>query len=512
MTLIPLPLGSYAVLDPRASGKRLVGCFSEAADTDNETDAKDKSNPAYLRRFPGIRALSGFTDGTGNPVRGMWEMAGVQYVVIGPNLYSVSISPVLQVATLTPLNGVTQINGTGFVRMTDNGACLVILQPGTTNAWTYAPSGGGFQTLSNAFFTAFGAIDCWFDDTYIVFLALNGTTFFNDDGRQVSGNNQITFTTAAAFSREFGTDLFVGGVCEHRQLFLFGTRTAEGYVNSGQPVGTPFSTEPDSFIEMGCHPLAGYSIAKQDNSTFWLANDLTVRRRNGQTPVRVSNSGIEQILQAVASPLGNAGTLQGCFALAPTVAGHPLWILQLPNAISPDGYTGRTLCYDCLTQKWFELQSYGSNNQPIGMWRAQCYYNGAGGQLIGDMQTSQVGILDPFLSTEFGVTQICEFTTQSLYDKHNRLSCRRLELVVTPGGTAPSNAAPRADLLVSYDMASTFESFADPQTLGVAGDTLARAVWWNLGQGRDLAFKFRITDQTPVFAVDVQADIQGGKY
>lgn len=512
MTTVPLSLGSYSVLDTRAGSKRLVGCFSEMTDTDNRSDSKDEANPVYLRRFPGTRSLSGFTDGTNNPVRGMWEMAGVQYVVIGPNLYSVAISPILQIATLTKLNGAAAISGTSFVRMTDNGACLVILQPGTTSAWTYAPSGGGFQQLTNPFFTALGAIDCWFDDTYIVFLALSGTTFFNDDGRQVSGNNQITFVTAASFTREFGTDLFVGGLCEHRQLFLFGTRTSEGYVNSGQPVGTPFSTEPDSFIELGCHPLAGYSIAKQDNSTFWLASDLTVRRRNGQTPVRVSNSGVEQILQQIASPLGNAGNLSGCYALSPTVSGHPLWILQLPNAISPDGYTGRTLCYDCLTQKWFELQSYGANSQPMGMWRALCYYNGAGGQLVGDSQSSVVGMLDPYATTEFGSPQICEFTTQSLYDKHNRLSCRRLELVVTAGATSSLITAPRIDLLVSYDAGGSFESFADPQTTGVAGDTLSRAVWWNLGQGRDLGFKFRITDQTPAFFVDIQAEIQGGRW
>lgn len=515
MTSIPLPLGSYSVLDTRAGSRRLVGCFSEMTDADNQSDSKNEANqskPSYLRRFPGIRSLSGFTDGSNNPVRGMWEMAGVQYVVIGPNLYSVAISPILQTAVLTQLNGSTVISGSSFVRMTDNGACLVILQPGTANAWTYTPSGGGFQPLTNAFFTALGAIDCWFDDTFIVFLALNGTTFFNDDGRQVSGNNQITFTTAASFTREFGTDLFVGGTCEHRQLFFFGTRTSEGYVNSGQPVGSPFSTEPDSFIELGCHPLAGYSIAKQDNSTFWLANDLTVRRRNGQTPMRVSNSGVEQILQAIASPNGNAGNLSGCYAFSPTVAGHPLWILQLPNAISPDGYTGRTLCYDCLTQKWFELQSYGANGQPLGGWRALCYYNGVGGQLIGDSQSSVVGMLDPSVTTEFGSIQICEFTTQSLYDKHNRLSCRRLELVVTPGATTSLTTAPTADLLVSYDAGRSFESFADPQTLGVADDTLARAVWWNLGQGRDLGFKFRITDQTTAFFVDIQADIQGGKY
>jgi hypothetical protein len=509
MTALPLSLGSYAVLDTRASGKRLVGCMSELADTDAPADSKSQVDPAYLRRMPGIRNISGFNDNSGLPVRGMWEMNGVEYVVIGPNLYSVAISAVTQVATLALLGG--GITGTSFVRMTDNGACLVIIQPGTSNAWTYSLS-GGFQQLLAPFFVTLGALDCWFVDTFIVFLALNGTTFFNDDGRQVSGNGQITFTTAASFGREFGTDLFVGGTVDHREILLMGTRTSEGYVNAGNPVGTPFSSAPDSYMQIGVHPLAGYTVRNQDQSVFWVANDLTVRRRNGQTPQRVSNSGIEQILQAIDSPNGNQGNLSGCYGLAPTVGGHPIYIIMLPNAISPEGTTGRSLCYDCLTQKWFELESMDINGIPLGMWRVLSYHNGAGLQLVGDLQSGQVGALDPLVFSEFNQLQICEFTTQSLYDKHNRLTCRRLELVVSAGLSGSLTVAPIADLLVSYDAGRAFESFSDPQNMGVEGDTLARVIWWNLGQGRDLAFKFRITDPSPVFFVDIQAEIQGGKY
>jgi len=523
---VSLPLGSYTTLDPRASGKRLVGCMVEFADQDSPADAKSKINPAWLRRMAGIRNLTGINDNSGLPVRGMWEMAGVQYVVIGQNLYSMNLNAISQSGSLVgPLN-TSQITGTGFVRMCDNGACLLILQPGTSNAWTYQPnftSGTAWAQLSAAFFTTLGAFDVWFVDSYMVFLALNGLTFFNDDGRIVSGNNQITFTTAASFSREFGTDLFVGGATDHREVILIGTRTAEGYINSGNPTGSPFAAAPDSFISQGCHPLCGYTVGFQDQTVFWVANDLTVRRRNGQTPMRVSNSGIEQILQTIASPIGNAGNLSGAYALTPTVSGHPLYIIQLPNAISPEGLQGRTLCYDCLTQKWFELASFapsGSFNQfgspsvvyngtPLGGWRALCYYNGLGGQLIGDSLTSQVGILDPAIFTEFGTPQVCEFTMQSYYNQHQRLVTRRVEVVVTPGEGASMTVAPVIDMLMSTD-GFTYASFQDPVNLGLPGQFDSRAIWWNLGQSRDLSLRFRITDPTPTFAVDVQATFEPG--
>jgi len=602
---VPLSLGSYTTLDPRASGKRLVGCMAELADQDSPADAKSTVEPAWLRRMAGIRNLTGINDNSGLPARGMWEMAGVQYVVIGPNLYAMNLNDISQSGSLVgPLNTV-QITGNGFVRMSDNGACLVILQPGTINAWTYGPNADNrtitgitqaanavitFNTVSAAnpyavgsdvviqnvvgmtqinglsslvtaiggasgawtittninssaftgyvsggtinpvfapilapFFLALGALDLWFVDSYIVFLALNGLTFFNDDGRIVSGNNQITFNSAASFSREFGTDLFVGGATDHREVMLFGTRTSEGYVNAGNPTGSPFAAAPDSFISQGCHPLCGYTVGFQDQTIFWVANDLTVRRRNGQTPMRVSNSGVEQILQQIASPIGNAGTLRGAYALTPTVSGHPLFIIQLPNAISPEGLQGRTLCYDCLTSKWFELASfapsgsfnqYGSpsvvyNGTPLGGWRALCYYNGLGGQLIGDSLTSQVGILDPAIFTEFGTPQCCEFTLQSFYNQHQRVVTRRIEAVITPGQGASMTVAPVIDMFMSTD-GFTYTSFQDPQTLGLPGQSDNRAQWWNLGQSRDLSIKFRVTDPSPTFLVDVQGTFEPG--
>src|SRR5258706_4704712 len=88
---VPLPVGSYVTRDPRASCRRLLNCFSEVLGQTSETDSKAEKPPVTLRRAPGIPV---FADqgglGTNNAVRGFREMAGVQYVVIGSTLYSVS--------------------------------------------------------------------------------------------------------------------------------------------------------------------------------------------------------------------------------------------------------------------------------------------------------------------------------------------------------------------------------------------------------------------------------------
>src|SRR5271166_1605956 len=146
-TPVPLPLASYQLADLRAGSKRLIGCYAEPAPQAQPDDMRDQQ-PATLRRWPGISTFA--PSGLVNPLRGMWEMAGVVYAVVGFDLYTVSSA-----GTFTIVPGSSSgIIGTGFVRMTDNGACLVILVPGTDNCFTYTPfaGGGGFQQLTASFF------------------------------------------------------------------------------------------------------------------------------------------------------------------------------------------------------------------------------------------------------------------------------------------------------------------------------------------------------------------------
>jgi hypothetical protein len=506
---IPLPLASYQLADLRAGSKRLIGCYPEPAPQTQPDDTKSQQ-PACLRRWPGISTFT--PSGLTNPLRGLWEMAGVVYAVVGFDLFTVNSA-----GTFTIVPGSTSaIIGSGFVRMTDNGACLVILVPGTDICYTYTPfsGGAGLQQLTSSFFLNLGgAIDVWYVDTFIVFLANNNGgngsyTFFNDDGRQVTGNAQITFTTAASFNRQFGTDPFYGMCVDHREVLMFGSRSSEGFVNTGNATGTPFSAASDTYMPYGVHPQCPFSIALQDNSVFWVANDLTVRRREGQTPTRISTAGVEAVL----SNINKQGNLAGIYAVSspaggPTWNGHPFYMLTIPAA-------QRTLVYDCVTQQWFDLVSV-VNGQEI-QYRALCYLNAFGKQLIGDAESGTIGYLDDTVQNEFGNVNapvVCAFTTQAIYKGNNRQVVRRVEAVVTAGGSAIPAVAPRINLLLSDNWGETFDvSGDDSQTLGVPGDTSNRAIWWNLGQYYSLVCQFRVTDASPTFTVDVQAMVEPCKW
>lgn len=491
MAQLPLPVGSYALPDVRASCRRLVNCFSQAAPQTpqlgpNPTDSKQTAPPVTLMRAWGITTFA--DDGTSGPVRGGWMMQGLVYAVIGPTLYSVA-----QNGALTKLG--TGIVGGGQVRMVDNGACLTILIPGSTTAYTYTVA-EGLQPITAPGFTSLGAIDLGFIDMYTVFLQQNGQGFFNDDGKAVSGTGPITFTQATQFLREFGTDLFVGMGIDHRAISMLGAKTSETYLDVGNAVGSPFSAAPDGFMEIGC--AAAYSVAKQDQALFWLADDLTVRRRSGQTPLRVSNHGIESVLQTARSG-SSSSSLSGAYALSFSYAGHLFYALTIP-AIA------RTVVLDVTTGEWHELSSYG-----IGYWRPMCALNAYNMQLVGDSQSGKIGFLDPSAATEFGQLQAMSWTHQPVYQGNARISHRRLELLLGAGESSSFTTNPRITLKVSDDGGKTFRAFPQ-RTLGARGATQTRAVWTNLGTSRQRVYQFELSDQLDAtYVPDVQLDAVPGR-
>lgn len=481
---LPIPTGTYRLPDPRASCRRLVNCYSEQAPQDNlVNDSKQKQPPVILRRAPGITAFA--TDGTANQTRGAWMMGGVEYVVIGPFLYVLS-----QTGALTKVG--TGVSGGGLVRMTDNTQCLVILIPGASNATVYTVAGG----LANVALP-FAAVDCWFIDSYIVFLQANGRGFFNDDGQIVSGTGPITFNNGNQFPREFGTDAFVGMAIAARNIYMFGQRTSEVYVDSGaaSSVGTPFTDCPNGFLQIGMLPGAQYSAVLQNNAVYWIANDRTVRYLNGITPVRASNHGIESILATI--------DVSGCFGFSYSLGGHLFiaWTFPVP---------GRTLVLDVTTTEWHEMASFG-----FGFWRPLCCHNAFGKYLVGDSQGSGVGFLDVASRTEWGTVRTSIWTHQPVYQENNRLSHRRLELVLG-GGFAPITGAPQdvnptLTLFASDDGGMTFRAFPD-RSLGTEGQYLQRMIWFGLGMSRQRVYKFELSANAESWVTDLVLTAEAGRW
>ncbi len=485
---LSLPTGSYSLPEPRASVRRLVNCYSEVAPNVTGLDAKSKDPPVILRRTPGIVQWNQ----TGNlvpgyppvaSVRGMFVMAGTLYAVVGDQLGSYD-----QFGNYTFLG--TGIPGSGRVYMTGNGYCLVIILPGLVPGIGYTwDLADGLLPITASTFVTYGAAQVGFIDSYIVFLQANGRGFYNDDGQITSGTGPITFNNFGQLPREFGTDPFVGMQVLNRVIWCFGELTSECYIDAGNTAGSPFASSPNNFMELGC--ANGNTVVKQNQTIFWIANDLTVRCINNQsgiTPTRVSNHAIEAILQDI--------TITDAYSMAYSLSGHLMVVFVFPTA-------QRTLVYDCITTEWHEMSSYG-----IGYWRPFCIANAYGKQLIGDSQpTAQIGYLDPGTYTEFGNTLVATWIHQPVYAGHMRLRHRRLEIVLGTG-EAPltgQGSEPLITLQMSDDGGHTWRTMP-ARSLGSEGKRATRAVWYNLGTSRERVYQFNLSDPVELWLTDVTLD------
>lgn len=489
---ISLPTGTYNLPEPRASVRRLVNCFAENAPTDSSMDPKAKDPPVILRRSPGVSVFSNIVINVNaalNPlqpqnysVRGMCFMSGVLYAVVNDQFGSVDIN-----GTFSVLHGAI-ILGTGRVHMAGNGYCLVMIIPGTSIGYYWTVGRGPIQITASTFLT-FGALNVGFIDSYIVFLQADGRGFYNDDGQASSGTGPITFNNFGQFPREYGTDPFVGMAILNRVVWMFGQLTSEAYIDVGNTAGSPFASAPNNFMELGC--ASGESVVKQNQTIFWIANDLTVRSigaSSGITPTRVSNHAIEAILQE--------NVVSDAYGLAFSIGGHPMVVFTLPTA-------GRTLVFDCVTALWHEMSSYG-----LGIWRPFCTAVGYGHQLVGDSQTNTIGYLDPSVYTEYGNPMIATWIHQPVYGEHLRLRHRRLELILGTGQSplTGQGSNPLITMQMSDDGGHTWRAMPT-KSLGGQGQWLTRAVWWNLGMSRERVYQFNLSDPVALWLTDATLDV-----
>lgn len=462
---LPLPVSTYRLPSPKASSARLLNVFSEQAPKDGA------KGPIILRRAPGIRSWVEVGDG---PIRGMTVLGGTLYALSGSELWSID-----RLGNTSQVTG--SIPGAERVSISNNGANLVAVRRFDNTA--YQSDGSTIAQITDSTFTGWGAGDVDFLDGYLVFRRPGTAQFFN------TGLNALTFDALDIATAEGAPDLLVGLLVDHRELFLAGEATCEIWYNAALATGSPFSRSPQGLLEIGA--AAGASLGKQDNSIFWLANDLTYRKLDGLTPRRVSNYGIEGVVQRLSK-------VDDCFSLAYDMEGHEQIAFTFPSA-------GRTVVFDASTAQWHERESLGYSR-----WRPNAIVSAYGLQVVGDSESGKVGILDPDTHEEWGDPQRTWWTYQSIYAEHQRASHQRFELVVNAGhGVATGQGAdPLATLKVSDDGGETWRT-RPTRSLGKIGEYGKRVQWWNLGSSRDRVYGVEVTDPVELFVVDTHIEGQG---
>lgn len=467
MPSISLPVASYQHRSHPASTSRLVNAMAEALPPDAKT-------PVVVTRAPGISSW-GTVGPSGATIEGMHADHGLLYVVSGGGFYSVTSGAV---ATLRGAVG-----SSAEIDMDSNTSAVVIVSPPA--AYSYTPASTTFATISDSDFTARGAGDVEHLDGYMLFREPDTARFFSSDLNSVSAYDSLMFATA-----EGAPDTLVGMKVDHRNIVLFGERSIELWENTGAS-GFPFERMINGFIEIGC--INGKTVAKGDNSVWWVADDYTVRRLEGATPMRVSHHGVEQWLRTV-----TLLSLRGYFY---SLEGHLCYVLRADEGC---------FVFDVTTQLWHERETY---DEPTWNWANPVRF--AGKVLVGSTDSNVIGELDPEYYYELGETLRAELTYQPVYNEAARAFHESLELVVETGVglTSGQGSAPEIMLSFSDDGGRTWVNLPS-KSLGAIGAYRTRVRWFGLGSSdsqHGRVYRVAVSDPVRVGIVDTILKVRGAR-
>lgn len=307
-------------------------------------------------------------------------------------------------------------------------------------------------------------------DGYFIFERKDTGEFYSSEPLSIS------FDPADYANAEGAPDNVVRVISDHRELFVFGTDTIEVWYNSGSS-GIPFDRNQGVFIEKGC--AAPYSIAKQDNTIFFVGSDLIVYRLAGYSPVRISNNAVEDSLQDI--------DLSDAFAYTYHYDGSLFYVLTIPASST-------TWRFDVSTGSWHKLQSYN-----FGRHFSNCHMYFKKRNLVGDFQSGNIYQISNKIYTDNGDTIVRKITLPTINIGRSFLPVYSLEFDMSSGvGTSIGQGSdPKAMMRYSKDSGKTWSSYKFAN-IGKIGEYLTRVKWNRLGAARQLIPEITISDPIPV--------------
>lgn len=348
----PILGAAYVARSVNAADNRMVNLFPEIVPDGGK-------EPAFLQRAPGLNLYA--TVGSG-PIRGFWTHDVYLYVVSGGSFYRVD-----QNKNVVYIGDVLNQGG---VSITDNGTQIFVASGG--DGYIYNTTTLQFGRINNPNFP--GSVSVGYIDGYFVFNAPLSQRIYVSallDGTSIS---PLDFASA-----EGSPDDLVGLIVDHREVWLFGSNSVEVWYDAGLP-DFPLARVQGAFNEIGC--IAPFSIAKMDNSIFWLGQDARGRgivyRADGYTGRRISTHAVEWQIQQYTN-------LEDAVAYTYQQDGHSFYVLNFTGA-------NATWVFDASTQVWHERASL--DNGVFTRHRGNCQASYGNNIVIGDYQNSNVYTFD----------------------------------------------------------------------------------------------------------------------
>ena len=413
-----------------------------------------------LLPFPGLKLL-----GTAAGIdRGFWRMAEVLFQVKGTTLYSID-----SIGTHTSKG---TIPGTGRAIMADDGINLFIV----TDLRVFQYDGVGITEVLDPNITGAKSVD--FINNQFLYTKDRFTTVSNvGNGAVANGLNII--------GAESNPDNLVRDFVFETTIWRMGVRSGEAWYNSG--VGNPpIARIEGQIFDVGLAAIN--SIAKTDDSFYWLGDDHTIYRAVGGSRQRVSTDAISNAIQKfsrVDDAVGYTFTMQG----------QNFYWITFPTA-NKTFIVNETLGEN----GWFELSSGTGVGDASGRYQGSSIINAYGKNIVADETNGNIYTLD--FDTYKNNDEVLHRTRVStsingdlVGAKGKRIQMSRLELIMETGVGVIDGQGDKPQIMIeaSYDGGRTFTAGTWAE-VGRLGEFVLNVEWYNLETFYDLIVRVSTSD------------------
>lgn len=463
-------LGGYAVArSVNAADNQLVNLYPEATTEGGKT-------AGFLTRCPGYKQLiSSIGDG---PIRGLWQYNLFLFVVSDVTLYKVDAD--------WNITSIGTVSGFGPVSMADNGNQLFIACDPAS--YTYNLLTDTFAQITDPDFP--GAVTVGYINGYFVFNQPLSQKLWITSYQDGTSIDPLDFAYV-----DSSPDFLLSLVVNRNEIWLFGQTSTEVWYYSGN-AQFPLDRIQGAFNEVGC--IAPYSVAKLDNTLFWLGADprgtCIVYKAVGYGAQRVSTHGLEKVFQSY-SYVGDA------VAYSYQQEGHTFYVLTFPTA-------NATWCFDAATNEWHQRGSWV--NGAYERHRSNCQANFAGKTVLGDFQLGKLFEFDlQYYKDDIGIQRWVRSWRALPQDQNNLTRTAHHTMQVDMEvGTANANGgmAPQVLLRWSDDGGHTWSNYYS-RDMGNLGEYGTRVIWRRLGMTtklRDRVYELSGADPVKITITDAE--------
>jgi hypothetical protein len=429
--------------------------------------ATDPEKKSILHGTPGLKELCDLTACT--EVRGLFTYDTYMYAVARRGGESVlwridSSGGFSEVGTILT-------STIGPVWITRNPTQLLIVDG--VSGYVYTPGTGLMVQITDEDFPGAGTAD--YQDGYGLFTEPGTKRWFFS-----SIDDFLTFDALDFYSKEGKPDQVISILSDHREPWIFGTKSTEVWYNTGgdntSAATATFARNQGGLIEFGCG--AAKSPAQFDNSITWLSDQGQLMKAKGYSPVIISNDmfGLE---------ISQYATFSDAIAFSYTENEHNFYQITFPTA-------NKTWVYDAKTQIFHKRTSWQGVGE-FGRHRANCYALLNNKHYVGDYENGKIYEMSlDYLDDAGNEIQRRVYSTE-FYAGLKKHFFPSVQIEFEPGVGLESGLDPQAMLEFSNNGGKTWSNEIW-RSVGKIGEYNRRAIWHRLGSAHRRIYRLTVSD------------------